>query len=69
MERPKSLERSHAGCEEIGPEDTFDGDYGRLLDQAYRVKVLASPSVPSWNQIAEWLRQMQQLREITGFAA
>ena len=34
------------GTEDIGPEDTFDGDYGRLLDRAYEksVKVLASPS-------------------------
>ena len=23
------------GCEHIGPEDTFEGDYGRLLDRAY----------------------------------
>jgi len=22
-------------CEGIGPEDTFDGDYGRLLDRVY----------------------------------
>ena len=34
------------GCEDIDPEDTFDGDYGRLLDRAYEksVKVLASPT-------------------------
>jgi len=23
------------GCEDIGPEGTFDGDYGRLLERAY----------------------------------
>jgi len=22
------------GCEDIGPDDTFDGDYGRLLEAA-----------------------------------
>ena len=34
------------GCEGIGPEDTFDGNYGRLLERAYEgaSKVLASPS-------------------------
>ena len=34
-----------SGKENIGPEDTFDGDYGRLLERASkRVKVLASPA-------------------------
>lgn len=33
------------GAEGIGPENTFDGDYGRLLDRAYQrsVKVVSSP--------------------------
>lgn len=46
VERPKSLDlHDRTGKEDIGPEDTFDGDYGRLLDRAYEksVKVLASP--------------------------
>ncbi len=30
---------------------------------------VASPSIPSWNQIAAWLGQMQKLREVGGFAA
>ena len=30
--------------EHIGPEDTFDGDYGRLLDRANYGKTLASPA-------------------------
>jgi hypothetical protein len=35
-ERPSSLPLGdRTGCEDIGPEDTFDGDYGRLLDRAY----------------------------------
>jgi len=35
------------GCEGMGPEDTFDGDYGRLLERAYEkgVKVVASQRV------------------------
>jgi len=32
-----------SGCEDIGPEDTFDRDYGRLLDRAY-VKGVTSPA-------------------------
>ncbi|MCU1381814.1 MAG: hypothetical protein JWL71_511 [Acidobacteria bacterium] len=28
------------GAEGIGPEDTFDGDYGRLLDRAYEISVM-----------------------------
>lgn len=27
--------RRGAGLEDMGPEDTFDGDYGRLLERAY----------------------------------
>ena len=44
-ERPKGIDTGSLGCEGIGPEDTFDGDYGRLLEQAHRPvgKVLASP--------------------------
>jgi hypothetical protein len=33
------------GTEHIGSEDTFDGDYGRLLDRAAKHgKVVASPA-------------------------
>jgi len=62
---------SRRGFEDTTPEDTFDADYGRLLERAYEksVKVLASPTIPSWNQIAEFLKTMQQLRDSTGFAA
>ena len=31
------------GKEHLGPEDTFDGDYGRLLEQVQDGKWLASP--------------------------
>ena len=31
------------GKEHLTPEDTFDGDYGRLLERAYDGKGLASP--------------------------
>ena len=30
---------------------------------------LAFPTIPSWNQIAEFLKTMKQLRDSTGFAA
>ena len=44
--RPNGLPLINVGCEDIGPEETFEGDYGRLLDRAYEkgVKVLASPT-------------------------
>jgi len=60
-----------SGSEHIGQEDTFEGDYGRLLDRFYRnnAEGMASPTIPSWNQIAEFLKSMQQLRDSTGFAA
>jgi hypothetical protein len=35
VERPAGLDNAPLGCEGIGPEDTFDGDYGRLLERAY----------------------------------
>jgi hypothetical protein len=31
--------------------------------------LMASQSIPSWNQIMEWLREVQQIREIAGDAA
>lgn len=63
--------RAIAGAEHIGPEDTFDGDYGRLLEGAQQDfgKGVASPSIPSWNQIADWLKTLQHLREAAGTAA
>jgi len=50
-------------CEPVNPEDTFDGDSGRLLDRAYEssVRVLASPMPASWNQIETWLLQIDGL--------
>lgn len=53
VERPKSLDpNDRSGTENIGPEDTFDRDYGRVLERAYEksVKVLASPTgtATSW---------------------
>lgn len=30
---------------------------------------VASPSIPSWNQIAEFLKTMKQLRDSSGFVA
>ena len=53
VERPKFIKPGNRGAEHIGPEDTFDGDYGRLLEQFY-VKRVASPtgSVPEWTREA-----------------
>ena len=31
--RPGFIEKSNWGSEHIGPEDTFDADYGRLLER------------------------------------
>jgi hypothetical protein len=31
--------------------------------------MVASPSIPSWNQLLTWLREMQALRESSGNAA
>ena len=63
-------EVSYAGTEHIGPEDTFDADYGRLLEAVQnRGKRLASLSTPSWNQIMAWLREMAELRETGTVAA
>ena len=31
--------------------------------------MMASPTIPSWNQIAEFLKVMEQLRDSTGCAA
>jgi DNA invertase Pin-like site-specific DNA recombinase len=46
VERAKNLPSTMTGAEAYDPEETFDGDYGRLLDRAYErcVKVLASPT-------------------------
>jgi hypothetical protein len=42
--RPKSLDRNDlSGTENIGPEETFDGDYGRLLDRVYAEGVASPP--------------------------
>ena len=34
--RPAFISQAHDGTEHITPEDTFDGDYGRLLERAHR---------------------------------
>jgi hypothetical protein len=45
VERPPWIPATIEGIEHIGPEDTFDGDYGRLLEAAQnRGKGLASPT-------------------------
>jgi hypothetical protein len=39
---------------------------GRQLPMPFE---MASPSIPSWNQIAAFLESMRQLRDSSGFAA
>ena len=34
-----------------------------------RYSILASLTIPSWNQLQEWLTAMQQFRDSSGFAA
>jgi hypothetical protein len=63
------------GTEHIRREDTFDVDYARLLERAHARlsrtvdKGVASPSLPSWNQIAGFLESMRRLLDSSGFAA
>jgi hypothetical protein len=40
-----------------------------LLEGLAHIHVLASPSIPSWNQIAAFLESMRQLREAAKFVA
>jgi hypothetical protein len=58
---------STAAKEGIRLEDTYDADYGRLLESVR--KLLASLASPSWNQIASFIESMRQLRDNAGFAA
>ena len=49
FKRPASLVGDLTGCENINPEDTFDADYGALLERAYsggknNVEGVASPT-------------------------
>jgi hypothetical protein len=64
--RPPFIARGDvAGTEDITPDDTFDRDYGRMLERAHdRIcrNGLASPMPASWNQIASWLQQIDRLR-------
>jgi len=43
------------GCEGIGPEDTSDGDYGRILERVKGVASLTGHFIP-WNPpLAGWM--------------
>jgi hypothetical protein len=58
LERPRNLDTHDlTGTEDIGPEDTFDGDYGRLLERVYmkewRPQCLPVGTV-SWNGYVGW---------------
>jgi site-specific DNA recombinase len=43
VERPKSLVAGSRGCDDITADETFDSDYGQLLERAY-VKGVTSPT-------------------------
>lgn len=57
-----------SGYAHIRAEDTFDADYGQVLERVYnspaanRGKGLASPISASWNQLRGWLRAVDGLR-------
>ena len=64
---PKGWRGDTRGTEQIGPEDTFEGD--RLLAQAHmrltgNRKGVASLPPASCNQIVLWLSQIEALREV-----
>jgi hypothetical protein len=41
----------------------------RKAPRPFLISGPASQSIPSWNQIMEWLREVQRIREIAGDAA
>jgi hypothetical protein len=43
---------------------TGRGDYGRLFAGLIVPRALASPMLASWNQIATWLRTVDELRRV-----
>ena len=53
FKRPVSLPYTTDVCEGIGPDDTFDADYGVLLERAYG-KVATSPT----GVVQEWTRKV-----------
>ena len=65
------------GLENIGPEDTFDGDYGRLLERAQNSgKRVASPtgpelnfSMPSVSEVVGWMERLETLRKTDLYGA
>src|SRR6476661_4998946 len=62
------------GKEDIAWEETVEPEWGRRLDAAIAARennalVVASPTVPSWNQILTFLHQIAKFKEIGGSAA
>ena len=58
------------GKEHLGPDDTFDSDYGRLLERAQSGKRVASPTgpelnfaLPALNEVVGWLERLETLRK------
>ena len=56
--RPAFIEQGNRGAEHIGPEDTFDADYGRLLEAVYG-KWVTSPTRTARRvgAVGGWLRR------------
>jgi len=60
--RPTWIPEGTEGTDHIGPEDTFDADYGRLLEKAYG-QVVATLVPVSWNRLVGWLQGVEALRQ------
>ena len=60
------------GLEHITPEDTFDGDYGRMLERAREEngrKIERPSRAPVRTQIVDFLGAVSRLRSILPLAA
>jgi len=51
------------------PKSGLDRAANRKTPRPFLISGPASQSIPGWNQIMEWLREVQRIREIAGEAA
>ena len=59
VERPKNLDPNDlTGTEDIRPEDTLDGEYSRLLEQAYSAGSHALRVASPTGVVPEWTREL-----------
>ena len=65
--RPSFVSNTTEGTEHIGSADTHTTGY--FWNWLTVENGVASLSIPSWNQIHDWLTAMRQLRDSAGFAA